>query len=152
MNLEERRNEVKKILYVYPDKIPIILMPFQPELKHIKKNFLISGKTLFGNFCLTMKNREIKIIDVHPTTTLMSEIYDKYKNEDYFLYFTFESIYIPSMFLLKEQLELFAKEGRIKINNEKFIFEDYNKLVTLKILEEQILIDLDTTSVISSFY
>ena len=54
--------------------------------------------------------------------------------------------------LLKEQLELFAKEGRIKINNEKFIFEDYNKLVTLKILEEQILIDLDTTSVISSFY
>jgi len=93
-SLEERRNEVKKMLTKYPDKVPIILEKYKnsniPDMD--KEKYLVPSDMLFSQIMYTFRKR----IKLEPTQAMfvfinnelpssnlmMSQVYEKYKNKD----------------------------------------------------------------------
>lgn len=98
-SLEDRKNEVKKMLMKYPDKVPIILEKYKnsniPDMD--KEKYLVPCDMSFSQIMYTFRKR----IKLEPTQAmfvfmnnempagnlLMTEVYEKYKNkEDGMLY------------------------------------------------------------------
>eukprot|EP00933_Yihiella_yeosuensis_P072852 TRINITY_DN81391_c0_g1_i1.p1 TRINITY_DN81391_c0_g1~~TRINITY_DN81391_c0_g1_i1.p1 ORF type:complete len:131 (+),score=22.41 TRINITY_DN81391_c0_g1_i1:89-481(+) len=109
---EKRRDEANRILAKYPDRIPVICERAQrsdiPKIE--KKKFLVPGAMLCGEFKYIIHKHVshsasegsfpadqaiylfVATNGTSPKTgTLMSEIYDQYKDEDGFLYLTYSS-------------------------------------------------------------
>ena len=97
-NFDERLKESIRIRAKYPDRIPVIVdnnaHSTLPELD--KKKFLVPGDLTVGQFVYIVRKR-IKLppekaifIFVNnilpPTSSLMSTMYDSYKDSDGFLY------------------------------------------------------------------
>jgi GABA(A) receptor-associated protein len=100
--LEKRLEESKKIIEKYENKIPIIVEKSkQGKLPSIDKcKFLVPSEMTLGQFMCVLRRR-IKIADTEsififvnnnvlpPTTSLVSTLYEEYKNEDGFLYMSY---------------------------------------------------------------
>eukprot|EP00397_Hematodinium_sp_SG-2012_P053892 GEMP01064635.1.p1 GENE.GEMP01064635.1~~GEMP01064635.1.p1 ORF type:complete len:127 (+),score=12.85 GEMP01064635.1:189-569(+) len=108
---EKRSAEARRILAKYPDRIPVICeKSSRSDLPDIdKKKFLVPGTMLCGEFKYII-HKHINQCGAHAqqlgsdqtiylfvnnttpkTGALMSEIYDMYKADDGFLYFTFSA-------------------------------------------------------------
>lgn len=94
---EERVNESQTILKKYPDKIPIIINECSEELRErVKRKMLLQTDMTVSQYIHTLRTKfnikaeESVLIFVNGTfptsTTLMSYLYDKYKDKDGFLY------------------------------------------------------------------
>ena len=94
---EERVNESESILKKYPNKIPVIINECSEELRdRVKRKMLLEKDTTLSQYMHTLRTKfsikpeESVLIFVNgnlPTsTTLMSYLYDKYKDKDGFLY------------------------------------------------------------------
>ena len=94
---EERINESQTILKKYPDKIPVIINECSEELRdRVKRKMLLQIDMTVSQYLhslrtkFSIKPEESVLIFVNgnlPTsTTLMSYLYDKYKDKDGFLY------------------------------------------------------------------
>lgn len=94
---EERINESQTILKKYPDKIPVIINECSEELRdRVKRKMLLQTDMTVSQYLhslrtkFSIKPEESVLIFVNgnlPTsTTLMSYLYDKYKDKDGFLY------------------------------------------------------------------
>ena len=96
---EYRINECKRIINKYPERIPIIVCKDKTcKLVDIdKQKFLVPRDMNLGQFIYIIRKRidltsEKAIFlfteknTIPPTSSLISEIYDQYKNEDNFLY------------------------------------------------------------------
>ena len=100
LTLEERKEECLKIQTKYPDRIPTIIIRARvtdfPHLENSK--YLIPKDLTVGHFIyvlrtkIQLKSKEAIFIFVNgvvpPNTSLVSNIYDKYKSDDGFLYLT----------------------------------------------------------------
>ena len=102
---DERLNESKRVLKLYPDVIPIICESADSSNKIHKSKFLINGKFTLGHFiCVLRKKFHLhhekaifilingKIVSV---SRMLREIYDEYKDFDKFLYlkYSFENVF-----------------------------------------------------------
>eukprot|EP00933_Yihiella_yeosuensis_P055846 TRINITY_DN5477_c2_g1_i5.p1 TRINITY_DN5477_c2_g1~~TRINITY_DN5477_c2_g1_i5.p1 ORF type:complete len:131 (+),score=29.81 TRINITY_DN5477_c2_g1_i5:123-515(+) len=111
---EKRREEAKRILAKYPDRIPVICeKAARSDLPDIdKKKFLVPGTMLCGEFKYIV-HKHINMNQANngggisadqaiylfvansgtspKTGTLMSEVYDQYKAEDGFLYIAYSA-------------------------------------------------------------
>lgn len=101
-SFDKRYNESKNILKKYPDRIPVIVEKNQNNnINDIDKNkYLVPNDLTVGQFIYVIRKR-IKLSpekaififvgdNVLPAnTSLMSTIYDFYKDEDGFLYITY---------------------------------------------------------------
>lgn len=101
-SFDKRFNESKNILKKYPDRIPVIVEKNQNNnINDIDKNkYLVPNDLTVGQFIYVIRKR-IKLSpekaififvgdNVLPAnTSLMSTIYDFYKDEDGFLYITY---------------------------------------------------------------
>jgi len=96
---EKRRSESSMVLTKYKDRIPIICEKsnMTDDIPNIdKKKYLVPRDFKFGQFSLMLRKRlklspeKALFIFVNntlvPTHELMSNIYEKYKDEDGFLY------------------------------------------------------------------
>ena len=101
-NLQKRIEESKKIIDKYPDRIPIIVEKYKngknvPNID--KKKYLVPKDLTLGQFQYVIRKRlklepSIAIFlfikgTLLPTADLLSNVYDKYKDEDGFLYITY---------------------------------------------------------------
>jgi GABA(A) receptor-associated protein len=94
---EERLNESQAILKKYPNKIPVIINECSEELRErVKRKMLLQTDMTVSQYMHTLRTKfnikpeEAILIFVNETfptsTTLMSYLYDKYKDKDGFLY------------------------------------------------------------------
>lgn len=94
---EERVNESQAILKKYPNKIPVIINECSEELRErVKRKMLLQTDMTVSQYMHTLRTKfNIKpeesvlifVNEIFPTsTTLMSYLYDKYKDKDGFLY------------------------------------------------------------------
>jgi len=97
-----RLEESSRILKKYPDRIPIILIKYNdksPDLPNYK--FLIPRELTLSSLLFHIR-KKIKLDEkemiflytnntIYNTSTTIKEIYDKEKNEDQFLYFTYHT-------------------------------------------------------------
>lgn len=94
---EDRKHESEIIIKKYPNKIPVIINECSEELRdRLKRKMLIEMDMTVGQYMHTLrikfhiKPEESLLIFVDgtmpPSTTLMSYLYDKYKDKDGFLY------------------------------------------------------------------
>ncbi|KAG4098330.1 autophagy 8 [Neocallimastix lanati (nom. inval.)] len=100
-SFEKRQMKSKQLSEKYPDKIPCIVEKVKnSEIMDIEDNkFLIPNTYTFGQFKYIIRKRiklqkeealYIFIGEIMPNDTeIMSSIYEKYKNEDGFLYITY---------------------------------------------------------------
>mgnify|MGYP001423668151 CR=1 FL=1 len=94
VNFEERKSNSLKLRKKYPEKLPIILLPYDIEVT--KKKYLVPYDMNFATFVKTISsNIKIKksealfclIGDILPTNTQnMIELYNQNVNKDGFLY------------------------------------------------------------------
>lgn len=97
--IARKKIESNRILTKYPDRIPVICNSVKnsnlPELD--KKKYLVPRDLTVGQMLYVIRKRlqlrpeQALFLFVNkniipPTSSLMYEIYDKYKNEDNFLY------------------------------------------------------------------
>lgn len=99
----ERFNEATRILNKYPDRIPIICEKHKNSnmIEIDKHKYLVPHDLTCGQFIYVIRKRlklptekAIFIIvngNIPPTSSTISEIYYKNKNEDGFLYITYTS-------------------------------------------------------------
>jgi GABA(A) receptor-associated protein len=101
----QRKTVSQKMLDTYKDKIPIICEPYSYYSKTInvenfkKHKYIVPRSTTMGRFIFEIRSHLdlspeqalfIFIKDsLPPTSALMGTLYDKYKDEDGFLYMTF---------------------------------------------------------------
>ncbi|XP_041991379.1 autophagy-related protein 8C-like [Salvia splendens] len=99
--LEKRQAESARIREKYPDRIPVIVEKAErsdvPDID--KKKYLVPADLTVGQFVYVVRKRIklsaeraifIFVKDVlPPTASLLSAIYDEYKDEDGFLYMTY---------------------------------------------------------------
>lgn len=98
-----RKLESTKILLKYPSRIPIIVEKYKDsQLKDIDKNKYLVPKDLYLNQFIYVIRKRIKLSpseslfiminnELCPSNMILSEIYDKYVDEDGFLYITYTS-------------------------------------------------------------
>jgi GABA(A) receptor-associated protein len=97
-SLEQRREEAVRIKNKYSDRIPVIVeKAIESKIQDLdKRKFLVPGELTLGQFVYVIRKR-IKlnpnesiflfVNDVLPSgTTMMSQLYENYKDEDEFLY------------------------------------------------------------------
>ena len=100
-----RKEEASRILSRYPDRIPIIIERSEECSDDIpvvdKKKYLVPNDITTGQFTYIIRKRielepEKAIFlfagddyTIPPSSSLISEIYNNYKDEDGFLYFTY---------------------------------------------------------------
>jgi GABA(A) receptor-associated protein len=100
-SLEQRKTESDAALKKYEDRIPVIVeASAKTDIPDIDKNkFLVPRNLTVGQFVYVIRNR-IKISPeqaififinetIPPTASLLSDMYEKYKDEDGFLYVTY---------------------------------------------------------------
>ncbi|KAJ7981292.1 Autophagy-related protein [Quillaja saponaria] len=99
--LERRQAEASHIREKYPDRIPVIVERAEksgvPEID--KKKYLVPADLTVGQFVYVVRKRiklgPEKAIFIFvknilpPTASMMSVIYEEYKDEDGFLYMTY---------------------------------------------------------------
>ena len=130
-SLEERKKEYSKIMEIYPTKIPIILdkNPKFPNLKDpIKNKFLSDNNSTIKKFISTISKTylqldmikedlslEIKLYSTSDNIEISTNeeesilnIYNKYKDEDGFLYLKYSYLYTKNKNVEKKE-----KEGTI---------------------------------------
>jgi len=94
---EERLNESQTILKKYSEKVPVIINECSEELRdRVKRKMLLQPDMTVSQFLHTLrtkfniKQEEAVLIFVNGTfptsTTIMSVLYDRYKDKDGFLY------------------------------------------------------------------
>lgn len=98
---DKRKEEAERIRNKYPDRIPCILENSKTSTlpKNDKKKFLIPNNLTMGQFVFVIRKR-IKLSPdkaififvgnggtLVSSSSIISEIYSEYKNEDGFLYF-----------------------------------------------------------------
>jgi GABA(A) receptor-associated protein len=100
--LGERLTESKKIIDKYPNRVPIIVTKNNKcKLKNIDKNkYLVPNEMTIGHFVYTIRKRlqlepQLALFffinnKVVATSSIMLEIYNNDKNEDGFLYITYQ--------------------------------------------------------------
>jgi GABA(A) receptor-associated protein len=99
--LEQRKAEAERIRQKYPNRIPVICEKVEKsDIPTIdKKKYLVPADLTVGQFIYVIRKR-IKLSPekaifvfvnnvLPPTATLMSQIYDEYKDEDGFLYISY---------------------------------------------------------------
>ncbi|EFH68274.1 predicted protein [Arabidopsis lyrata subsp. lyrata] len=100
--LEERMDKVARIRDKYPERFPVIVEKSgESDVPDIDKHkFLVPANLNAGEFVSVLR-KQMKLRDqteifvffkntlMTPTTALMSEIYEKHKDEDGFLYMTY---------------------------------------------------------------
>ena len=96
--LEKRIKESQSMYKRYPSRIPIIVYPIDDKQPKIEKNkYLVPNDLTFCQFMYTIKKylktkeNEAIFIFTHnnnliPSNWLMSEVQDKYKKEDNYVY------------------------------------------------------------------
>ena len=100
-----RKEEASRILSKYPDRIPIIIERSEDCSNDIpvvdKKKYLVPNDITTGQFTYIIRKRielepEKAIFlfagedyTIPPSSSLISEIYNNFKDEDGFLYFTY---------------------------------------------------------------
>ena len=100
-----RKEEASRILSKYPDRIPIIIERSEECSNDIpvvdKKKYLVPNDITTGQFTYIIRKRielepEKAIFlfagedfTIPPSSSLISEIYNNFKDEDGFLYFTY---------------------------------------------------------------
>ena len=100
-----RKEEASRILSKYPDRIPIIIERSEDCSSDIpvvdKKKYLVPNDITTGQFTYIIRKRielepEKAIFlfagedyTIPPSSSLISEIYNNFKDEDGFLYFTY---------------------------------------------------------------
>ena len=100
-----RKEEASRIVSKYPDRIPIIIERSEDCSSDIpvvdKKKYLVPNDITTGQFTYIIRKRielepEKAIFlfagedyTIPPSSSLISEIYNNYKDEDGFLYFTY---------------------------------------------------------------
>lgn len=103
-SFEERKNEATKILNKsYPKKVPVIIEVSKKSIKLLldKKKYLVPSEITVGQFMYIIRKR-IKLNSetalfffvnntIPMTSMLMSELYDRYKDDDLFLTITISS-------------------------------------------------------------
>lgn len=102
-NYEERNSEASRILNKYPDRIPVIVekVPGSNIEDIDRKKYLVPGDITVGQFIYVIRKR-IKLASdqaififlgesIPPTNALMSNVYEKNKDEDQFLYLSYAS-------------------------------------------------------------
>ena len=101
-SFEERKAEAERIKDKYSDKIPIIVeKSIKSDISEIdKKKYLVPNDITVGQFVYIIRKRielspEKAIFifvnnnSVPPTSSLLSDLYEKYKDDDGFLYLTY---------------------------------------------------------------
>jgi GABA(A) receptor-associated protein len=98
-SFKQRYNEAQRILRKHPERVPIIVDKHQdanniPELD--KKKFLVPGDLTVAQFIFVIRKRlklspEKAIFlfvgkNLPVTSSLISDVYSKYKDDDLFLY------------------------------------------------------------------
>jgi GABA(A) receptor-associated protein len=99
--LEERKEESKRILNKYPDRIPIICnRGYNSETPLLPRNkFLVPNDLTMGQFMYVVrkhlkleaeKGLYLFVNNIIPSNSkLLNDLYDKHKDEDGFLYITY---------------------------------------------------------------
>ena len=101
-SFEQRSKESSRIIEKYPEKVPIICEKYSKDKSTYtidKNKFLAGGDLTMGQFVYVIRKR-IKIKSTEglylfidntllPNTELLSNIYNKYKADDGFLYVQF---------------------------------------------------------------
>tara|TARA_B000000557_G_C20807429_1_gene458371 strand:+ start:1095 stop:1430 length:336 start_codon:yes stop_codon:yes gene_type:complete len=102
LDINKRRHESSRILAKYPDRVPIICEKNESD-KNIpnidKSKYLVPRDLTLGQFVYVIRKR-IKLSPekaififinnmLLPTSALLSDIYEKHKNEDGFLYVSY---------------------------------------------------------------
>lgn len=96
---EERLHESQTIKKKYPDKIPVIINECYDEIRdRVRRKMLLQIDMTVGQFMhsvrtkFTIKPEESVLIFVNnsmpPSTELINNLYEKYKDKDGFLYVT----------------------------------------------------------------
>ena len=101
-SFQERLNESTRIIYKYPDRIPIICEKRNDD-KHIpdidKHKYLVPKELTIGQFMYVIRKRihinpdeSIFLFTngvIPPSSVTIGAIYDVYKDNDLFIYFTY---------------------------------------------------------------
>lgn len=100
-SFDERLQQSSKIMVKYPDRLPIICLKHpDSQIQQIdKEKYLVPSDLTIGQFVFVIRKR-IKLdptvglfIFVNnmlpPTASLVSQVYDKHKDDDGFLYITY---------------------------------------------------------------
>jgi len=101
-SFEERKSEAQRIKEKYKDKLPIIVeKSIKSDISSIdKKKYLVPDDITIGQFVYIIRKRielspEKAIFiflgdnTIPPTSSLLSDLYDKHKDDDEFLYLTY---------------------------------------------------------------
>ncbi len=97
-SLEDRKAESARILEKYPDRIPVICEKLERSKMEVidKKKYLVPSDLNIGQFVYVLRKR-VKLSpqeaiylfvngNIPPTSQLINQIYDQFKDEDGFLY------------------------------------------------------------------
>jgi len=98
---EQRKSDAIKILEKYPDRIPVIINKSEnsdvPDID--KRKFLVPNDLTVGQFVYVIRKRirlspeKALFVFINntlpPTSSIMSQMYVEYQNEDGFLYMTY---------------------------------------------------------------
>ena len=102
-NLVSRKTESSRILAKYPDRIPVICYTNDKSLPPLDKfKYLVPNDLTMGQFSYVIRKRiklnpekaiYLFVNNSHliPSSTNIKEVYNKFKDEDYFLYISFSS-------------------------------------------------------------
>ena len=99
---EDRLKESQKLLHKYPNRIPVIIgkldsdntLPFVDKNKYLVPSDITMSQLVYivrKQMKLSSEQAMFLFINhsIYTSKTLISEVYDKYKNEDGFLYVTY---------------------------------------------------------------
>jgi len=104
-SFDKRLNESERVRAKYPDRIPIIVEKSTTNTSDIpnidKRKYLVPRDLTVGQFVYVIRKR-IKLRPeqaifvfvknvLPPTSCMLSEIYEEYRDEDNFLYITYSS-------------------------------------------------------------
>ena len=101
LSLEQRKREAQRLIEKYPDRVPVIVNRAESsKIDDIDKHkFLVSSQQTVGQMVYVIRRR-IKLapekaifvfVDnvLPPTAELISQIYNKHRDEDGFLYIAY---------------------------------------------------------------
>ena len=101
LSLEQRKREAQRLIEKYPDRVPVIVNRAESsKIDDIDKHkFLVPSQQTVGQMVYVIRRR-IKLapekaifvfVDnvLPPTAELISQIYNKHRDEDGFLYITY---------------------------------------------------------------
>ena len=99
-DFDRRYNDSRRILLKYPDRIPVIVECGKNVPSIDKHKYLVPRDLTAGQFLYVLRKRmELKpeqalflFVEniLPPTSSTLSEIYNKYKEEDQYLYITLQ--------------------------------------------------------------